>query len=121
MAMVIASVAASPARAPDTIRCNTFSRDDIAKRQSGAIVPEYLFARLSCRSASNLPGDDVLLEKRRSNAPRHPGALDAERLREVLDRAAALKALWQDVKEARYRGIGRFPAQMQIIADCVSA
>jgi hypothetical protein len=45
MAIVIATVAATPARAPDTIRCNTFSRDDIAKRQFGAIVPEYLFGR----------------------------------------------------------------------------
>lgn len=47
MAIVIATVAASPARAPDTIRCNTFSRDHFAKRRPGAIVPEGLFARLS--------------------------------------------------------------------------
>jgi putative protein-disulfide isomerase len=57
----------------------------------------------------NIARREVLLEVADEVAAAAPQQLDAERLRHDLDAAPAREALREDIKEARYRGIGRFP------------
>lgn len=58
----------------------------------------------------NIARRDVLLELAGECADEHPGLLDAAQLQSDLDGSAAREAFRNDVKEARFRGIGRFPA-----------
>lgn len=57
----------------------------------------------------NIARPEVLLELADEVAAGAPDRLDAVRLRRDLDGQAAREALREDIKEARYRGIGRFP------------
>jgi predicted DsbA family dithiol-disulfide isomerase len=57
----------------------------------------------------NIARREVLLELADELAAAAPDRLDAERLGRDLDGQAARDALREDIKEARYRGIGRFP------------
>jgi putative protein-disulfide isomerase len=57
----------------------------------------------------NIARREVLLQVADEAAAAAPDRLDAERLRDDLDGARARDALREDIKEARYRGIGRFP------------
>ena len=57
----------------------------------------------------NIARREVLLELADQVAAAAPDRLDADRLRRDLDCEAPLEALRADIKEARYRGIGRFP------------
>ena len=57
----------------------------------------------------NIARREVLLEVADEAAAAAPDRLDAARLRHDLDSAPARDALREDIKEARYRGIGRFP------------
>lgn len=57
----------------------------------------------------NIARREVLLELAHEVAAAAPDRLDAARLRGDLDCEAPLVALRADIKEARYRGIGRFP------------
>jgi putative protein-disulfide isomerase len=57
----------------------------------------------------NIARREVLLEVADEVAATAPERLDAERLRHDLGTAPARDALREDIKEARYRGIGRFP------------
>jgi predicted DsbA family dithiol-disulfide isomerase len=57
----------------------------------------------------NIARPEVLSEVADEAAAAAPGRLDPERLRHDLAGAAAREALRDDIKEARYRGIGRFP------------
>jgi predicted DsbA family dithiol-disulfide isomerase len=57
----------------------------------------------------NIARREVLLELADEVAAAAPDRLDADRLRRDLDGPAAREALREDIKEARYRGIGRFP------------
>jgi predicted DsbA family dithiol-disulfide isomerase len=57
----------------------------------------------------NIARREVLLEVADEAAAAAPDRLDAARLRHDLDAAAARDALREDIKEARYHGIGRFP------------
>ena len=57
----------------------------------------------------NIARREVLVELAEELAAAAPDRLDAERLGRDLDGQAARDALREDIKEARYRGIGRFP------------
>jgi len=57
----------------------------------------------------NIARREVLLEVADEAAAAAPDRLDAARLRHDLDAAPPRDALREDIKEARYRGIGRFP------------
>jgi predicted DsbA family dithiol-disulfide isomerase len=62
------------------------------------------------RERRNIAQRKVLIELAEQCADRHPGLLDTVRLQADLDSPAAREAFRDDVKEARYRRIGRFPA-----------
>jgi predicted DsbA family dithiol-disulfide isomerase len=82
-----------------------------AELQSAAAADLYL-GRLRVAVMAqrrNIARPEVLLEVADETAAAAPGRLDAERLRHDLAGAAARDALRNDIKEARYRGIGRFP------------
>src|SRR3546814_21114374 len=53
---------------------------------------------------------DVFLEIADELAAAAPGRFDSARFREDFDGAGAAAAFREDLKEARYLGIGRFPA-----------
>jgi putative protein-disulfide isomerase len=57
----------------------------------------------------NIARREVLLEVADEAAAAAPDRLDTAELRHDLDAAPARDALREDIKEARYRGIGRFP------------
>ena len=57
----------------------------------------------------NIARREVLLEVADEAAAAAPDRLDPERLGHDLDATPARDALREDIKEARYRGIGRFP------------
>lgn len=57
----------------------------------------------------NVARREVLLQLARELAASAPGLLDTERLERDLDSEAALDAMREDLRECRYRGIGRFP------------
>jgi len=57
----------------------------------------------------NIARREVLIELAEECADRHPGLFDAGRLEADLGETAAREAFRDDVKEARYRRIGRFP------------
>jgi hypothetical protein len=70
---------------------------DVAKRQSGAIVPEYLrrLRQAVVADHAKYPAPMCSLEMACECAQGTQEHLDAERLRGVLDGAAARKACWQ--------------------------
>ena len=57
----------------------------------------------------NIARREVLVEVADEVAAAAPDDMDAVCLRRDLDGQAARDALREDIKEARYRGIGRFP------------
>jgi predicted DsbA family dithiol-disulfide isomerase len=57
----------------------------------------------------NIARREVLVELADEVAAAAPDRMDAHRLRRDLDGQAAREALREDIKEVRYRGIGRFP------------
>jgi putative protein-disulfide isomerase len=57
----------------------------------------------------NIARREVLLEVANEAAAAAPDRLDVGRLRDDLEGTAARDGLREDIKEARYRGIGRFP------------
>ncbi len=57
----------------------------------------------------NISREDVLIEVARDLGDSRPDLFDAERFRGDLGGAEAPAALEEDVREARFRGIGRFP------------
>ena len=82
-----------------------------AELQSAAAADVYLgrLRQAVMTERRNIARRAVLLEVADEVAAAAPDRLDAERLRHDLDAAPARDALREDLKEARYRGIGRFP------------
>jgi len=82
-----------------------------AERQSAAAGDLYLWRLRAAvmTQRRNIARREVLLELADEVAAAAPSLLDAERLRRDLDDGAVREALREDIKEARYRCIGRFP------------
>jgi putative protein-disulfide isomerase len=82
-----------------------------AELQSAAAADLYLrrLREAVMTERRNIARREVLLELAGEVAAGAPEELDPARLRDDLAGAAAREALREDIKEARYRGIGRFP------------
>jgi predicted DsbA family dithiol-disulfide isomerase len=82
-----------------------------AELQSAAAAELYLrrLREAVMTERRNIARREVLLELADEVAVAAPDRMDAGRLRHDLEAAPARDALREDIKEARYRGIGRFP------------
>jgi predicted DsbA family dithiol-disulfide isomerase len=92
---------------------------EAAGLQSSAAADAYLRrARQAVMTERrNIARREILLELAAEFAAGTPGLLDPERFAADLGSEAALAALREDLKECRYRGIGRFPTLTMLRRD----
>ena len=83
-----------------------------AELQSGIGADLYLrrVREAVMMEGRNIARREVLLELAAELGDSAPESFDVERFRSDLDGAEARKALEQDIREARFLGIGRFPS-----------